>query len=669
MLQAKDLELDIGDRKLLQGVSFTLSKGQKVGLVGRNGQGKTTLLRVLCGMTECSAGQINVSRGFRIAYLPQELVTPEKVAATVYQEAEKAFAPLLEKKRRAERLSSNLEKANAGDPSHESILSEHDRLHEELVREGYYSMGSRIEAVLAGLGFTRETLHVPISSLSGGWIMRMELAKILLALPDLILLDEPTNHLDLPSLSWLEKFLEKEEAGCLIVSHDRAFLDNVVSQIWELEHGRLQVFNGNYSFYESEKTRRLERQKAVWKNQQRKIGELNRFIDRFRSKATKARQVQSRVKQLEKIAPVDLAELGARYSFNLPMPERSGKVVLEIQGLSKGFGGRPLFSDLSFMMQRGSKLAVVGPNGAGKSTFLRILAGRQSPDSGRVITGHNVKVAYFAQHQGLELDYERSVFENIVLHCKGLSETKLRTILGIFMFRDDDVHKKASVLSGGEKSRLALAIIMAKGANLLLLDEPTNHLDMNAQDAVRRALSNFEGSVIVVSHDRYFLDGFVDHVLEICHGETSLFPGNVSEFLAMKGASWENPRCIKDTRVKEPTKKLEDFRAKDLSKREKKRVMAELRQEKSRRLMPFRRETRRIEGTIGVLEKEKEQMERLLSDPGTYTCQEKAGRLGRRYREINKELEDLYILWEKAYQALEELRQEFDERITEMEAR
>ncbi len=670
MLQARKLSLEIGGKRLLDDVSFTITRGQKVGLVGRNGQGKTTLLKVLCKKAECPGGQIHMSKGLRLCHLPQEVVVPEKGERTIFQEAEEAFSWLFEKRRQLEHLAEKLEELDENDSDHSRILEEHDTIFEELNRQGYYNIKGRIEAVLRGLGFRQDAFHLPVSSLSGGWVMRVELAKILLSMPDLILLDEPTNHLDLPSLTWLEDFLKKADAGCIIVSHDRAFLDSVTDEIWELDQGRLHVYKGNYSFYHKEKKRRLEQQEAAWKNQQKRLQEINGFIQRFRAKATKAKQVQSRIRQLEKMELVDAPCLEQEYHFHLPQPKRAGKIVLEAKGLSKGFGKSRLFSDLSFLLKRGSKMAVVGPNGAGKSTLLKILGGRMAPDSGQVILGHNVEVSYFAQHQALEFDIEKTVLDTLRLRCQDLSETRLRTILGTFMFREDDVQKRVSVLSGGEKSRLALAVIMARGANLLLLDEPTNHLDMEAQEAVRTALSQFEGSVVVVSHNRYFLDGFVDCVLEISDGKTSLFPGNVSSFLehkeSMEKVEQDDKGPIVTPRQSAASKRDSGSR---LSRREKKRIVAELRQEKSRKLLPFKEKAKEIESAITALEEEKAAIEEQLSDVSTYNDQERAATLNKRYRRVKHELEGLYASWERACQVVEEMQAEFDKRIMEAEAR
>jgi len=445
----------------------------------------------------------------------------------------------------------------------------------------------------------------------------------------------------------------------------------VVKQIWELDQGRLTIYKGNYSFYETERQKRIAQQMAVWKNQQRRIDETKHFINRFRSKATKAKQVQSRIKQLEKMELIEAPSLDLIHSFRLPIPPRSGKVVVETKDLAKSYGGLRLFSGLSFILKRGEKMAIVGPNGAGKSTLLKILAGREHADDGQVIIGHNVKTAYFAQHQALELDHERSILENLRQRCPNLSETKLRTIAGTFMFSEDDVHKKIYVLSGGEKSRVALAAIMATGANLLLLDEPTNHLDMVSQEAVRRALSAFEGAVIVVSHNRYFLDGFIDSVLEIEHGKACLYPGNLSQFLATKeygvdGDNNDNP-LIK--RANLSPKSVDNVSSLNkIARKEKKRLLAELRQRKSKKLTPLKQRAAKLEDQIDILEQEKENIEVMLADSATYANQDKAAQLNKRYRQVKQELDSLYVDWERHCSAIEEMHEEFEKKIMEIEA-
>ncbi len=666
MLTVKNLSLQAGDRHILNGVSFSLKKGQRVGLVGRNGQGKSTLLQVICGKREDADGTVKTSRDFSVAYLPQEVVSAKNMTMSVFEEAKRAFDHVFRLKRRVEELEKKLSSLSAIHPSHEAMLAAHDRLSQKLEQADFYRIKGRIEAILFGLGFRKDQLHRTVSSLSGGWIMRLELAKLLLSRPDLILLDEPTNHLDLPSLAWLEEFLAAQDSGCLIVSHDRTFLDKTVQEIWELENGRLTFYQGNYSFYEEQRGKRLRQKEAAWKNQQKKIDELNQFIQRFRAKATKARQVQSRIKQLQKMELVDAPQRAPECTFCLPDPPRAGKIVLEVQDLSKRYGEKVLFERLSFMLKRGSKLAVVGPNGAGKSTLLKLLAGRLEAENGKIILGHKVTRAYFAQHQVQQLQYEKSVLSNIICACPGVSETRLRTILGIFMFRGEDVSKKVSVLSGGEKSRLALAIIMAKEANLLLLDEPTNHLDMDAQEAVRDALQAYKGSVVVVSHNRYFLDGFVDQVLEIEEGKISLFPGNVSQFLETKKAILQEG-AQDERRPKQGAKENVSNSKRRLTRRQKKRLVAQIRQEKSRALMPFRQKAQKLEDKILLLENERDSIERQLSDASTYTDTDKAATLNRRYKVIREELEDLYLGWEEACTRLDEMEQAFDKKILEIE--
>ncbi len=666
MLTVKDLSLQVGDRHILNGVSFSLKKGQRVGLVGRNGQGKSTLLQVICGKREYATGTVQTSRDFSVAYLPQEVVSPKNLTTAVFEEAKRAFDHVFRLKERLDELEKKLSFSTKIDPIHETMLAEHDSLSQELEQADFYRIKGRIEAVLLGLGFRKDQLHRAVSSLSGGWVMRLELAKLLLSGPDLILLDEPTNHLDLPSLAWLEEFIAAQDSGCLIVSHDRTFLNKTVQEIWELENGRLTFYRGNYSFYEEQRAKRLRQKETAWKNQQKKIDELNHFIQRFRAKATKARQVQSRIKQLRKMELVDAPQMATEYTFCLPEPPRAGKVVLEVRDLSKRYGEKVLFERLSFMLKRGSKMAVVGPNGAGKSTLLKILAGSLKAESGKIILGHKVTRAYFAQHQVQQLDYEKSVLSNISHACPQVSETRLRNILGIFMFRGEDVLKKVSVLSGGEKSRLALAIIMAKQANLLLLDEPTNHLDMYAQEAVRDALKAYQGSVVVVSHNRYFLDGFVDQVLEIDEGKISLFPGNVSQFLETRKVIL-GEGVQEERKPKQGTKEKVSNSKRRLSRRQKKRIVAQIRQEKSRALIPFKQKAQKLEDKILRLEKERDFIERQLLDVSTYTDTDKAATLNRRYKVIKEELDGLYLAWEEACTRLDEMEQAFDKRILEIE--
>ena len=413
----------------------------------------------------------------------------------------------------------------------QAVLLRQGEIQHQLDASDIYAIAGKIEKILLGLGFRREDMEKPVNAFSGGWQMRLKLAKMLLEAPSLLLLDEPTNHLDLDSLTWVEQFLKNYNGSMVIISHDRTFLDKVTERIWELSFGRIDVYKGNYSYFLKERAERRAIEKGAYDNQQAKIKQTMRFVDKFRAKATKARQVQSRVKQLEKLELIELSDEESQIRFTFPPAPPSGKDVLTVAGVSKSYDGSQVFSAVDLLLSRGDKVAVVGVNGAGKSTFLKILAGQIEPDVGEIRFGAGVKVSYFGQHQAQELSPQLNLLETMALSGEEMTITRTRSLLGAFLFRGEDVDKKVSVLSGGEKSRLALAKMIAKPANCMLLDEPTNHLDMSSQDVLQEAMAQYDGTIVVVSHNRYFLEGFVNKVLEVKDGHITMYEGSVEEYL------------------------------------------------------------------------------------------------------------------------------------------
>ncbi len=483
MLSVNHLDIRYGEKHLFQDISVQVYGGNRIGLVGVNGTGKTTLLKIMAGVAATDDGVVTCAKYFSVGYLAQE--SAELFSElSLYQEAETAFAPLLALQEEVAELHEQIRGLTPDSEEFQLLLQRQGELQHRLDGSDIYTISGKIEKVLLGLGFRREDMEKPVSTFSGGWQMRLKLAKMLLEAPSLLLLDEPTNHLDLDSLTWVEQFLRSYQGAMVIISHDRTFLDKTTDTTWELSYGRIDVYKGNYSYYVKEKEERRAIEKGAYDNQQARIKQTMRFVERFRAKATKARQVQSRVKQLDKMDLIELSDDEQQIRFTFPPAPDSGRDVLRVDGLSKSFGGAKVFSDVELLLSRGDKVAVVGVNGAGKSTFVKILAGQISHDSGSIRLGSNVRLSYFGQHQAQELSPQLTVLETMNLAGEDLTTTRVRSLLGAFLFRGDDVLKKVSVLSGGEKSRLALAKMIATPANCMLLDEPTNHLDMNSQEVL-----------------------------------------------------------------------------------------------------------------------------------------------------------------------------------------
>jgi len=518
-------------------------------------------------------------------------------------------------------------------------------------------MRARIEKILLGLGFHQDDMDRLASSFSGGWVMRLMLAKMLLAAPSLLLLDEPTNHLDLTSLTWVEDFLRSYDGAMVIISHDRTFLDKVTTTTWELSLGKLSVYKGNYSYYEKEKVERKTIEKAAYDNQQAQIKQSMQFIQRFRAKSTKAKQVQSRVKQLEKMELLELGESDRQIRFSFPPAPASGRDVLTVEHLCKGFDGKEVFKDVSFQFQRGDKVAVVGVNGAGKSTLAKIISGEIPADSGEVKLGHNVQLSYFGQHQAQELSPSLTALETLSISVKDMPITRIRSLLGAFLFRGEEVDKKVSVLSGGEKSRLALARMIASPANCMLLDEPTNHLDITSQEVLQDAMSQYDGFILVVSHNRYFLDSFVNKVVEVKDGQVEVYEGNVSDYLLKleaAEASRDSSQRQK-TASKSSPKSGETKPGAQVSRKEKRKQDAQERQERNKKVGPWKRKAEEAEKKVEKLEDQKIDLEALMADPELYQDQKAWVSTSAEYDDCVRRLERWYEKWELAQEKLENL--------------
>ena len=533
MVSVNNLGVEFSARPLFSDVSFVINKNDRIALVGKNGAGKSTLLKILAGMQSPTEGGVVVPNEVTVGYLPQEMKTSDDT--TLINETRKAFSAQIKRQEELQHLLDELSRrTDYESEEYAALLEKIEFLNERIAMEGSDNMEAEMERTLLGLGFKRSDFNRPTSEFSGGWRMRVELAKLLLRRPDLLLLDEPTNHLDIESIQWLEQFLAGKSNAVLLVSHDRAFLDNVTNRTIEINCGKIYDYKANYTKFVELRKERVEQQLRAYENQQKQIADIKDFIERFRYKATKAVQVQSRIKQLEKIVPIEVDEVdNSRINIKFPPAPRSGDFPLILENVGKAYGDHQVFDHAEFMIRRGEKVAFVGKNGEGKSTLVKCIMG-EIPFTGNLKIGHNIKIGYFAQNQAQMLDPELTVFETIDHVAVGDIRLKIRDLLGAFMFGEGDVDKKVKVLSGGEKTRLAMLRLLLEPMNLLILDEPTNHLDMRTKDILKDAIKAFEGTVIVVSHDREFLDGLVEKVYEFGGGKVRENLGGIYDFLHSK---------------------------------------------------------------------------------------------------------------------------------------
>jgi len=539
MIQIEEAGKSFGGQIVFRDLTWHITRGQRVGLVGPNGAGKTTLCRILTNEIEVDSGQVRRAKSTTIGYLPQELVAAGD--GTVLGHLLAGFPDLQRLEEGMEALAREM--AEVENEASEDLMERYGDLQHQYEALGGYHLESRAKAILGGLSFSPDDFHAPLASLSGGWRMRVALGRLLLQSPDLLLLDEPTNHLDLESLQWLEDFLAAYEGTVVIISHDRYFLNRVVDRIAELELGRFSLYVGDYDDYQAQKLARQEQLVAAQKSQAEQIEKMERFIRKFRYKATKARQVQSRIKQLDKIERVEVIRAPKRIHFRLPQPGRSGTVVGELRKVHKAYGDTVVYRGVDFRLLRGDRVALVGPNGAGKSTILKIIAGVLSFEAGERILGHNATVHYYAQHQLDALNPRNSVLEELASVADPEMQPRLRGILGAFLFSGDSVEKPVAVLSGGEKSRLALAKMLLRPANLLCLDEPTNHLDVTAREILEEALDQFEGTMLFISHDRYFINRIATKVAEVREGRLAEYAGDYDYYLEKREAEQIEPRA------------------------------------------------------------------------------------------------------------------------------
>jgi ATP-binding cassette subfamily F protein 3 len=529
MIQLSGLTKRFGERVLLGNVTWQVDDGDRVGLAGPNGAGKTTLLRMLAGLDEPDEGTVVKPSGLTVGYLPQDGL--EHGGRSLFDEAASVFQRQLHAKAEIERIEHALGDPALPDGEHEALLVKYHDLTELFQREDGYSIDLRVTQVLEGLGFSKADFTKPAETFSGGWQMRIALAKVLLGRPTLLLLDEPTNHLDLDARNWLEEYLSSYPYAIILVSHDRFFLDAVVTRIAEISLRTITDYIGTYSAFLVERDTRLERVRKAKHEQDEEIARMRAFIDRFRYQATKAAQVQSRIKMLDKIVPIEVPPERKRVHFTFPVCPKSGRLVLELTHARKTYGDHVVLDDISLHIERGDRIALVAPNGAGKSTLMRMLAGAEPPDTGERREGHQVVMQYFAQDEANRLNPDRTVYETMEADSPVGMVPMIRNILGGFLFAGDDIYKRAGVLSGGERTRLAVARMLLRPANTLLLDEPTNHLDLDSKDVLLEALEDFGGTLIFVSHDRYFVDKLATKVIAVGRGGVEIYPGTYEQFL------------------------------------------------------------------------------------------------------------------------------------------
>jgi ATP-binding cassette subfamily F protein 3 len=532
MIQLSGAGKRFGHKLLFEGLDWMITPKDRVGLVGANGTGKSTLLKVLGGMESLDYGSLTVGKGVSAGYLPQDGLTLS--GKSVFAECMGVFANLREIEAELETLTHKMGELDPAGEEYSWVADRFHRLDSEFRARDGYTTEAKVGTVLNGLGFRKEDWTRRTEEFSGGWQMRIALAKLLLEQPNLLLLDEPTNHLDLEARNWLEEYLGSYPFAYVLISHDRYFLDVTVQKIVELWNKRAYFYSGNYEKYLTQKAERKAQLEAAYRNQRERIDALEAFINRFRAQATKAKQVQSRIKELEKIERIEIPPDEQTIHFSFPQPKPSGRIVAEFHDVSKYYGPKHVFSRANFVIERGDRIALVGVNGAGKSTLIKLLSGAEPLSSGEYKLGHNVEVDYFAQDQYKELDPEARMLDDLSNDAPRKTTTELRTLLGCFLFSEDDVFKRIGVLSGGERNRYALAKMLLSPSNFLLLDEPTNHLDMRAKDVLLDAMAEFTGTVVFVSHDRYFIDKLATRVFEIEDGEVRVFPGNYEDYLWRK---------------------------------------------------------------------------------------------------------------------------------------
>ena len=643
MIQLSGAGKRYGHKLLFEGADWLITPKDRVGLVGANGTGKSTLLKILGGMENVDYGSINVAKGTSSGYLPQDGLN--LAGRTVFAECMSVFDALRALEHEMEDLTRRMSELDPQSAEYTQVADRHHRIdHEFRTRDGY-AIESQVGTVLSGLGFSKEDWARQTEEFSGGWQMRIALAKLLLQKPNLLLLDEPTNHLDLEARNWLEEYLSNYPFAFVLISHDRYFLDVTVNKIVEIWNKRAYFYPGNYDKYLAQKTQRKEQLEAAFKNQRDRIEQLEVFINRFRYTATKAKQVQSRIKELEKIDRIEIPEEEKTIHFSFPQPKPSGRIVAEFAGVAKSYGEKAVFQGVNFLIERGDRIALVGVNGAGKSTLIKLLANREPLSAGEYKFGHQVQADYFAQDQYKELNPNARVFDDLADYSPSSGQTELRSLLGCFLFSADEVFKRIGVLSGGERNRYALLKMLLHPANFLLLDEPTNHLDMRAKDVLLEALSKYTGTVVFVSHDRYFIDNLATRIFEVGDGRVEIYPGNYEDYMWRKqgGAEKLQATVASNPALTQPTNGAH--------------ATAPAGESKSRRLNPLKR--KQMEDRVQELEQEIAQVETTIAQCETallnYVSVEETQNQTHELESSREELTKLLGEWEALSQALQQV--------------
>ncbi len=644
MIYLQNLQKQFGRKVIFDDVSFHLRPGEKVGLIGENGMGKTTLFRIIVGEQPLDGGQVILKKGAKAALLAQELIVKDETILERVVLGDPEFGRV---KRQLDKIEND---EHLRDNSPDEWTKRYGNLHHDFERLGGYEREARAKAILSGLGFKEGQWDKQLKEFSGGWRMRVELALLLLQSPDVLLLDEPTNHLDLKSVVWLEGFLKTYEGSVLLISHDRRFLNRLVSRIAELDRGALTAYTGNYDTYERLKAEREEQLIAQAVNQQKRVAEIERFVERFRAKNTKATQVQSRIKLLNKMEMVETTTRTKAMSFRFPQPVRTGRIVMDLKDIDKSYGPVQVYKNFSIQLERGWKVALVGENGAGKSTLLKMLAGVEAYDNGEIRLGANVTRAYYAQHHSETLNPDLTVYESLDEAGGHLMRTQKHSILGAFLFSGDDVDKKVSVLSGGERSRLSLARMLTSPTPLILLDEPTNHLDMRSTEFLAAALADYEGCLCTISHDREFLDGIINRVWEVNNGVVKEYVGNYTDY------EWAKEKEAETEEQKQSSNKPLTNSATQKDK-ERKRQEAEERNKRHRLLKPLKDKLQVVEKSLEEIMQTKSVVELELAEPGIYQEDQKPRLLKalNHQKELVCEENNLLGEWEELSAQVEEL--------------
>ncbi|MBK9168863.1 MAG: ABC-F family ATP-binding cassette domain-containing protein [Bryobacterales bacterium] len=632
MIQLSGAGKQFGPNILFSGVDWLITPQDRIGIVGANGTGKSTLLKIIGGMEPLDRGSLAVTKGVSSGYLPQDGLSLS--GRTVFEECLSVFDDLRALEHEMETLTRRMAELDPAGADYAAVSERYHRIEGEFVAHDGYALESKVGTVLAGLGFPPSDWQRRTEEFSGGWQMRIALAKLLLEQPNLLLLDEPTNHLDLEARNWLEEYLASYPNAFILISHDRFFLDATVKKVVELWNKQIHFYSGNYTRYEQQKTDRRAQLMAAYANQQERIQQLEAFINRFRYQATKAKQVQSRIKELDRIERIEIPPEEGTIHFHFAQPKPSGRVVIEASGLAKSYGAKQVFAGADFIIERGDRVALVGVNGAGKSTLIRLLAGIDPPTGGTLRLGHNVEADYFAQDQYKALDPTGRLLDDLGKLAPRATITELRSLLGCFLFREDDVFKQIGVLSGGERNRYALARLLLHPANFLLLDEPTNHLDMRAKDVLLNALEEFTGTVVFVSHDRYFIDKLATRVFEVGDGEVAIYPGNYEDYLWRKNGNAPVAAAPVPASVREAAAAPE---------RADKRVNPIRQRQMQERCQALEAEVARLEHEVAATE-------RSLAE---FVSVEETLRLNSRLSSQRERLEERIREWEELAQALE----------------